>query len=161
MHMTKTRKAMAGSLILLPLALSPSLAGAMCMNPDTGISGYKIPLTLEIRETRDIVIGRVVADKALQEDPDDPEGITAQEISIQVLKRLKGNLPNVFIFRNINTSARYPIGMGERHVLFVSRTDNQLWVNACGNSTLTVQAPQLARQIQGQLQNKTAPLRGG
>lgn len=121
------------------------------MNPETRVSGYTVPLALETREAEAIVIGRVVSEQQLQEDPSDPDGVTAYNVSVQVLIRLKGNLPNVFVIRNENTSSRYPIGVGEEHVLLVSRSGQALWINGCGNSSAMPEGKQLLKQIEAQL----------
>jgi hypothetical protein len=36
---------------------------------------------------------------------------------------------------NFNASSRYPMGVGEKHVLFVTLDDDGFWVNSCGNSS--------------------------
>jgi len=152
-------KAVTRILALLTLTSHLGVVGAVCMNPKTWISGYKVPLTLETREAEAIVIGRVVSEQPLQEDQADPDGTTAYNVSIKVLTRMKGYLPNVFVIRNENTSSRYPMSVGEEHILFINRFGNALWVNACGNSALRTEAPHLVRQIKQRLQKSAIPLR--
>ena len=151
--MTKS-KAISRALMGLTLALHLGVVGAVCMNPRTWVSGYKVPLAQEIREAEAVVIGRVVSEQPLQEDPADPVGVTSYNVSVRVLARLKGNVPDVLVIRNENTSSRYAMGLGEEHILFVSRFGADLRVDACGNSNLRAKAPQLARKIQRQLQER-------
>lgn len=154
----KKLKAITGTLILLTLALHLGVVRAVCMNPKTWISGFKEPLALEVREAEAIVIGRVVSEQPLQQDPTDPDGVTAYNVSVRVLVRLKGNLPNTIVIKNQNTSARYPMSIGEEHILFIRHFDKDLWINACGNSALKAEAPQLTMKIQKRLQKKAAPI---
>jgi hypothetical protein len=150
----KKLKAITSTFVLLTLTVHLGVARAACMNPKTWVSGYKVPLALEVHEAEAIVIGRVISEQPLQEDRVDPYGTTAYNVSIKVLARLKGNLPNVFVIRNENTSSRYPISVGEEHILFVSHFGQAWRVDACGNSALKVEAPQLVKQIQQQLQKR-------
>jgi hypothetical protein len=142
------------TLILLTLASHLAATEAVCLDPKTWISGYKEPLTLEVRKAEAIVIGRVVSEQPLQENPDDPEGLTSYNVRVRVLVRLKGNLPNVFVIRNENTSARYLFGVGEEHLLFVARGSEGLWVNSCGNSSAMPQGKHLLKKIKAQLKTQ-------
>jgi hypothetical protein len=87
----------------------------------------------------------------LHEDPSDPDGITASAVEIKQITRLKGNMPKVFVIRNENTSARYSMSIGEEHLLFVSRSGRDLWVNSCGNSSAMPEGKALIKQIRMQL----------
>jgi hypothetical protein len=139
-------------LVLLALSSHLCTASAVCLDPKTFISGYKVDFDSEVHSTEAIVVGRVLSEEGLHEDPTDPEGITAYNMTIWVLTSLKGNLPNVIVIKNENTSARYPMSVGEEHILFVSRGGNELWINSCGNSAAMPKGKQLVRQIQAVLQ---------
>jgi hypothetical protein len=115
------------------------------------VSGYKIPLASEVRAADGIVIGRVLSEQGLSEDPTDPDGYTAFNVVIRVVARLKGNLPDVIVIRNENTSARYPMSIGEEHLLFVSKNGQGLWVNSCGNSSAMPDGKQQVGKIRVQL----------
>ena len=128
-------------------------AHALCLDPKSGISGYKFPLRSEIHSAEAIVVGRVLAENALKEDRSDPYGVSAYEVTIKAQAILKGRLPNVFSVRNENTSARYAMSVGEEHVLFISQgRDGQLWINSCGNSSMGSKGNDLVNQIQAELQ---------
>jgi hypothetical protein len=116
------------------------------------VSGYKVPLASEVRAADGIVIGRVLSEKGLKEDPTDPDGYTAYNVTVRVISRLKGNLPNVIVIRNDNTSARYAMSIGEEHLLFVSRDGKELRVNSCGNSSVMREGKHLMEQIRMELQ---------
>jgi hypothetical protein len=140
----------AGSL-LLALTAKFAPANAVCLHPETGKSGYKVPLKTQVRNAEAVVIGRVLSEQRLQEDIDDPEGVTASNVTIKVLKKLKGNLPSVFVVRNENTSSRYPMSVGEEHILFVSRTNHGMWIDSCGNSKAMPHGKQVVKEVRTQL----------
>jgi hypothetical protein len=141
---------LAGSL-LVALTASLAPANAVCLHPKTEKSGYKVPLRTEVRTAEAIVIGRVLSELRLQEDADDPEGVTASNVSIKVLKKLKGDLPSAIVVRNENTSSRYPMSVGEEHILFVSRTNDEMWIDSCGNSKPMPRGEQVAKKVRTQL----------
>ena len=140
-------------LLALVAIVQVDAAHAICSDPKSGVSGYKVSLRSEIQAAHAIVVGRVVAINGLKEDRSDPDGVTAYDVTISVLASLKGRLPDVFSVRNENTSARYAMSVGEEHVLFISQgREGQLWINSCGNSSLTAKDDSLVKQIQAELQ---------
>jgi len=145
-------KTIATASILLGQAFFLCSADAVCLDPTTFVSGYKIPLASEVRAADGIVIGRVLSEQGLREDPADSDGYTAYNVTVRVITRLKGNLPSVIVIRNENTSARYPMSIGEEHLLFVSKDDEGLSVNSCGNSSLMPEGKQQVQTIRAQLQ---------
>jgi hypothetical protein len=145
-------KTASASLVLLGQAFLLCTASAACLDPKTYVSAYKVPLASEIRTASAIVIGRVLSEEGLREDPMDPDGYTAFNVKVKVITRLKGRLPRVVVIRNENTSARYPMSSGEEHLLFVSREGQKLWVSSCGNSSLMPEGRPLVEQIQARMQ---------
>lgn len=131
--------------------LYSSAAGAVCLDPVTQSAGYRLPLADEVRSADAIVIGRVRHLRALQEDPDDSVGPTAHEVSVEVLTQLKGSSPRLLSFRNENTSSRYPLAIGEKHLLFLSGTRDLRWVNSCGNSAKLPDASRLPAPLEREL----------
>jgi hypothetical protein len=127
-------KTIAAGFFLLASALTQVTAEAVCLDPKTEISGYQIPLSIEVRNADAIILGRVLSEQGLKEDMTDPDGVTAYNVAIKVLSSLKGHLPSRIVIKNENTSARYPMSVGEVHILFISRTPQGLLVNSCGNS---------------------------
>jgi hypothetical protein len=137
--------------LLLVLAAHLAPAYAVCFYPGTDRSGYKIPLKREVRTVEAIVIGRVLSEDRLQEDADDPDGVTASNVTIKVVKKLKGTLSGVIVVRNENTSSRYPMSVGEEHLLFVSRTNRGTWIDSCGNSEVMPNGEQVVKEVRTQL----------
>jgi hypothetical protein len=136
---------------LLIIAAHLPAAYAVCLDPGTGKSGYKVPLETEIRTAQAIIVGRVLSEQRFQEDPNDPDGITTSSFTIKVFSRLKGRLPDVIVVRNENTSSRYPMSVGEERILFVSRTNRETWIDSCGNSDVLPRGEQLVKKIRTQL----------
>lgn len=106
---------------------------------------------MEMRTAEAIVIGRVLSEDRLQEDAADPDGVTASNVTIKVLKKLKGTLSGIIVVRNENTSSRYPMSVGEEHILFVSRTNRTTWIDSCGNSEVMPDGKQVVKEVRTQL----------
>jgi len=148
------KNAFVAKVLLFMLTTHIGEPGAVCIDPKTSVSGYKIPLNEEVRSADAIIVGRILAQQGLKEDPADPDGYTAYNVTIKVLRPLKGSLPNVISVRNENTSARYPMSVGEEHILFVSRDSKALWINGCGNSATARGSGQLEKLIRAELQKQ-------
>ena len=146
-----TFKIVSAASLLLVLGAHVPAAYPVCLDPGTGKSGYKIPLKREVRTAEAIVIGRVLSERRLQEEADDPDGIMASNVTVKVLKKLKGTLSGVIVLRNDNTSSRYPMSVGEEHILFVARTNHDMWIDSCGNSDVMPDGEQVARKVRAQL----------
>lgn len=141
------------SLALLCLCYS-SAAWAVCLAPVSGAPGYRMALAEEVRAADAIVIGQVRSLRALQEDPGDSAGVTAHEVTVEVLTRLKGAPSRLISFRNENTSSRYPVSVGEKHLLFFSRARDQRYVNSCGHSARLPGHGRLPGQLELELQRQ-------
>lgn len=131
--------------VVLAAQLGP--AHAVCLDPETGRSGYRTPLDVEARRADAIVVGRVLAEQDLQEDPGDPDGVTARVSTIEVLDSLKARVPRRLVLRNENTSSRYAMGVGETHLLFLSRGGGELRVDSCGNSAILAGDRRVVMQV--------------
>lgn len=126
-------------------------ASALCLDPNTQVSGYEIPLLQEVQASEKIIIGTVENIRPLQEDQDDPLGVTAYVLSVKVLRKLKGTLPDSIALRIENNSSKYPIGIGEKHLLFLSRQENVFTVDSCGNSSSLPQGLNVLKQVEAEL----------
>lgn len=153
-------RTMLTGLILLGQTLIMCSANAVCLDPKTFVSGYRIPLASEVGSADAIAVSRVLSEQALSEDPADPEGVTAYDVTVKVITRLKGNVPDVLILRNENTSARYLMSVGEEHIVFVSRDKRHAWVDSCGNSSLMPAGRQMVARIQAHMSNSKSHASG-
>ena len=142
------------ALALLASAILSSPAGAVCLDPKTMVSGYRVPLTSEIRSSQAIAIGKVIETSPLQEDRDDPDAVTAYLHTIRVLRQLKGRLPAVISVRVDNDSSRYAMSVGEEHLLFFTLSGSTLSVDSCGNSWQLPQGADVLRQVESLLGRK-------
>lgn len=82
-----------------------------------------------------VVVARVRSARDVQDDPDDPAGISATLYTIDVTERLRGTAARRLELRSDNTSSRFPMDAGHRYLLFVHQArDGSHHVDACGNS---------------------------
>jgi hypothetical protein len=119
---------------LLVFLFCAHLAQAVCLDPQTLVSGYKIPLKTEVASSG-IVLGKVIKKLDLHEDKADPEDITATLYTIRVQQTLKGINKKTIQIKSQNDSGRYYMDIGEEHLLFLSGNDKYLYVDSCGNSS--------------------------
>jgi hypothetical protein len=115
-------------LLLILLALVPLVSFAVCTNGHPS----------QQRESAEVVaiaIATPTREQALQEDRNDPQGITAHVYAANVVEVLSGKLPNAIPVRTENTSSRFPLTVGIRYLLFLHNGANgEYWVDSCGNS---------------------------
>ena len=126
-------------------------ANALYLDPSTQISGYITPLSQEVKTSENIIIGTVDDIQPLQEDREDPQGVTAYNLSVKVLRNLKGRLPDLIPLRIENNSSKYPISIGEKHLLFINQQEKVFTVDSCGNSSLLPQGLNTLKQVEAEL----------
>ena len=125
-----------------------SAANAVCLDPETLISGYQIPINDEILASEVIVIGEVIRSTYLQKDPSDLNGITTSVYTVQVSSRIKGSLPDVIELKSENDSGKYWMEVGERHLLFLCIEGIYYKVDSCGNSTPLPKGNDVLRRVE-------------
>jgi hypothetical protein len=103
--------------------------------------GYpNISIEEEISKSEFIVVGTVTSRKIVVDPNVDPQGYEAELFQVKVEEVLSGK-PSMAVMEqyltvfNYNASSRYLIGMGEKHLLFVSNSSDGYWINSCGNSS--------------------------
>ena len=120
-----------------------------------------MPLNEEVDSTPLIAIGKVVAEKTLNDGPDGPEWIVATVYSVRVEKVLKGSLPSSIKLRTENDSGRYVMDVGERHILFLRPLPPELgagyWANSCGNSAAFPKGASVVKIVQSRVKHRHAP----
>jgi hypothetical protein len=119
----------------IPIVFGTAAAHAVCFYPHSTLSGYKLPLKAEVRNSRGIAVGTVTGVRAVQEDPSDPVGVTAFIYTVDLSQELKGNVPKRITLRAENDSGGYRMTLGETDLLFLTYLDGKFLVDACGNST--------------------------
>ncbi len=136
------------ALILSGILVTPTAVQAVCLDPETGLSGYRVALEQEMRISPLILVGTVVKSRTLREDRSDPSAITAQLYSVRVERVLKGPAAAVLEIRSENASSRYAMARGEQHLLFLTRDGRRLFVDGCGNSAALPGAAAVLEQIE-------------
>jgi hypothetical protein len=138
-------------------------AGAACFDPKTPasgpwVSGYEMPVAEEIGLTEVIAIGKVVASR-LVVSPEDPESYDATIYTVQIERVLKGRLASQVRLYSSNTTARYWMEIGERHILFLTREwkENRwvadYFVNNCGNSSKLPKGDAIVKQVEAHMRH--------
>jgi hypothetical protein len=121
--------------------------------PGPLISGYEMPVSEEIGLTEVIAIGKVVRSR-LVVSPDDPEGYEATIYTVQVERVLKGRLPSKVKLYSSNTTSRYFMERGERHILFLTSAFAEMvgisdyFVDNCGNSSTLPKGDAVVKQVE-------------
>jgi hypothetical protein len=121
---------------------------AVCLD-DKGVSGYHIPLNLELKTNVAVIIGETIGSKDLMEDFSDPDGITATVWKIQVKKVIRGKIEPTFEIYNQNDSGRFPFDLHKTYLLFITSANSsgpyinenflsskkfKYWADPCGSS---------------------------
>ena len=104
----------------------------VCLD-EKGISGYHIPPEKEAREAYAVVIGTVTS---VKEGPapfegEDGEGTVYQ---LRVGETLRGQHRKTFALFSENTSARFPMVVGRKYLIFVHKHDAVFYATNCGSS---------------------------
>jgi hypothetical protein len=115
--------------------LHPALASAVCFYPGTWLSGYKIPLDVETRTTKEIVVGKVLAEKCLA-DASYPDHCTGYIYQFEVQRQLKGKVPGRIMLKTTNDSGGYRMSVGDQHLLFLERVGRYFEADICGNASM-------------------------
>jgi hypothetical protein len=155
-------------LLILGAGAWPDDARAGCIDPKTGHSLYKAPISEEIASSFAIAIGTVTKETLLV-SPEDPAGYVGMAYVIRVERTLKGKLPATVLLWTPNTSSRYAMAVGERHVLFLSldplrdqlgqlvrRERADYNADACGNSSELPEGNSIVKQIELKIKSGVA-----
>ena len=136
------------------MVLSPRVAMAVCFDPATGLSGYRIPLDVKTRRSPAIVIGRVTSERALREDASDPDDTTGYIYTFSVIRQLKGNVPPLITLRAQNDSGGYRMSVGEQHLLFLQKPVRYFEADNCGNASELPRGNAIVRKVETLLARK-------
>ena len=127
---------------LLPLCMALPPAMALCLD------GRAPTVAQEAATASGVVVAEVGQAEPLHEDPADPDGVTATLYVLKVLRSVRGHMPPGLALYSENTSARFPMEVGGRYLLFLSRDRNhRYFVDPCGNSGLLVERRHALRAL--------------
>jgi hypothetical protein len=103
---------------------------------------------LEYKRSKFVVKGVVLSERKIS-SADDPIGYIATLYVIKPLQVFKGNPPHKFVIYSSNTTARFPMDIGGKYIIFtrigyigrefiISKSKNSggLFIDNCGNSGL-------------------------
>jgi hypothetical protein len=82
-----------------------------------------------------VIIGIALSKQKISSS-DDPLGYIATLYTIKPLRIFKGNPQSKFIIYSENTTARFPMNIGEEYIIFVQKPNDILIVYNCGHSGL-------------------------
>ena len=85
------------------------------------------------------VVTAVVESSRNESSPDDPEGIADTVYTVRVVRVFKGKPDRLLSITSENTSSRFPMSIGKEYLLFVRTSEQENWVDSCGESGLLVQ----------------------
>lgn len=120
--------------------LTASLAHAFCYAPQLRVSDefYVSPVVLN---------GIVVNSRDLP-DPADRDSITGTIYLFRVGHIYHGNVAATIKIYSDNSTARYPMDLNQRYLLFLTKDDKGRWVvDNCGNSKLWSQSAAVRREL--------------
>lgn len=95
--------------------------------------GRRPSLDAEFAESDAVAIGVATAQRYVR-DADDPEGYIAVSYDVRLERVFKGDVRGRIVVRSENTTARFPMTLGERHLLFLTKDGRWFFVDNCGHS---------------------------
>ena len=102
------------------------------------------PDALAELKASDLVVTAIVVSSRDESSADDPQGIEDTIYAVRVLDVFKGNPCRSLKIRSENTSARFPMQVGEKYLLFITSDGKTHFVDSCGRSGLLKdRAPEL------------------
>jgi hypothetical protein len=138
--------------LLTAIVWLPGLACAVCLDPKSGVSGYQVPLKEEIESSLAIVIGTIVEEQEVHDEPSDPQYFSATTYKVLIERKLKGSVGKTMVLWTPNDSSRYAMGAGERHILFLTTSrDNDpshFEANGCGSSSPLPRGHFVVKQVE-------------
>jgi len=102
---------------------------AVCLD-ERGISQYHIPLEKEFHTAHAVAIGIAVSKKDISYGED----IEATAYQFAVEETLRGKRHRKIELYSENTSGRFPMDIGRRYLIFVSKEHGHFYVSNCGSS---------------------------
>jgi hypothetical protein len=80
-----------------------------------------------------VIIGMQVHERSVGSN-DDPKGVVATIYSVRPIEVFKGGAGHDIPIWSENTSARFVMEKGKKYLLFVTTSDDGLYIDNCGNS---------------------------
>jgi len=124
-------------LLIGPLSLSLLPAAAVCPQPDPRVNA-------EFFKSDTVFTGRVVLERVV---PDQGDTIGGWIYRLRVAKTFKGARREYIEVYTENSSARFPLVVGEEYLLFAYLFQGRFTIDGCGNSAVLSTAGNAIHQI--------------
>jgi hypothetical protein len=113
---------------LLPSsALVANEAFALCTN------GRHPDVVAELKASEMVVTAIVVSGRD-ESSSEDPQGVEDTIYTVRVLEVFKGKPDRLVRITSENTSSRFPMDIGKKYLLFITRDGQTRFIDACGRS---------------------------
>ena len=119
--------------------MSSMQAHAVCMQGHPSVR-------LEYSESDQVVLATVKSLRYVR-DPRDQDEYEAVVYHISVQRVHRGDASKALDIYSINTSARFPMGIGERYLLFIHDDPQGKVVSPCGNSGLVSESQKALSEV--------------
>ena len=124
---------------------------AVCLD-DRFVSGYHIPLDKELRTAHVVAIGTVVATRDAPAPPTRLDDGTIYHLKVE--ETLRGKRYKRLDLFSENNSGRFPMDIGHRYLVFVSKDRGTFYVSNCGNSGELAQQSQIVEAVRKKTQKR-------
>jgi hypothetical protein len=113
-------------LSLLPLVFAQT-SFAMCLD------GRHPSVEQELKSSAIVAVVQVSGGRDIP-DPSDPDGISSTFYDVAIIKTFKGFPGHRIKLTSENTSSRFPMDIGKKYLVFVTKMSELYFVDSCGNS---------------------------
>jgi hypothetical protein len=124
-------------LVTLLVLLVPPPGASVCLEG-------RLSVDREYHKSSGVLIGRVIASRAVPESKEYLEGTV---YSVRVEEALHGELPDTVEVFSENTSGRFPMDVGTRYLLFVYTNLGRTMVDNCGNSGPVASTTEVLKRV--------------
>ena len=115
----------------------------LCLSVLLGVTATKAACVLddysveaEFNRSVEVVLAKVISERAVPAAPDDPNSIDGTNYSLQVRETFRGQGGDTLTIYSENSSGRYPLKVGRTYLLFLYEQQGRLSADNCGNSGL-------------------------
>lgn len=113
---------------------------------DRSVGARTFPVDDEFRRSGFVGVVKVTSVRALNEDRNDPEGISAHVYRVELMRTFKGQTAREFELYSESSSGRFDMTVGSAYLVFVQNAGGNLAVNNCGwSDELTLTGTTLKR----------------
>lgn len=82
----------------------------------------------------EMVVTAIVVSGRDESSSEDPQGVEDTIYTVRVLEVFKGKPDRLVRITSENTSSRFPMDIGKKYLLFITRDGQTRFIDACGRS---------------------------